>query len=466
MMRKWGLLVAAVMLTLALAACGGKNDGAANGESDSPAKSSSTESGGASQSATTDEGETVTLKFLNISEYLDSNEFKAFLDRFQAKYPNIKVDPVSVPHEQYINKRNIMLASGESVDLVWGNGVEQFDAINKGFLMPLDEVAKEVDIDMSKDFGDFKPDKDGKHYRFPIQQNNWMLYYNKKVFDDAGVPYPDPKVPMTWDEMAEVAQKITNTSGNNKTYGMFYNNWGMYFYGYGSQLNGGKFYTDDGKANINAPEFKRSLEWMNDVMNVRKAAMPIAEYIQNNTDFLSYWNGGYGMVVGAQWYAQLAATKKDEFPRDWKAGIAPMPVPKEMAGKHMNWSNIDSLAVPKNSKHAKEALILAKEYVADYTITAGALPMYTKVSKDQYFADLADALKDDDITLEQVTYLFGGDSDVINVEEKPVLGAPQEYESTFLDIVNQYYTGAMTVDDVLNSVKTKVDAAIVEQSEQ
>lgn len=458
MIKKWGLIAAAAMLTFSLAACGGKNnDAASGGSASSPAASAS---GGDSS------GETVTLKFLNISEYLDSAEFKAFLDRFQTKYPNIKVDPISVPHEQYINKRNIMLASGEQVDLIWGNGVEQFDAINKGFLMPLDDIAKEVDVDMSKDFGDFKPDKDGKYYRFPIQQNNWMLYYNKKVFDDAGVPYPDPKVPMTWDEMAEVAQKITNTSGKDKAYGMFYNNWGMYFYGYGSQLNGGKFYTDDGMTNIDAPEFKRSLEWMNDVMNVKKAAMPIAEFIQNNTDFLSYWNGGYGMVVGAQWYAQLAATKKDKFPRDWKAGIAPMPVPQEMAGKHMNWSSIDSLAIPKNSKHAKEALILAKEYVSDYTLSTGALPMYMKVEKAQYFADLAEALKDDGITLEQVTYLFGGDPDVINVEEKPVLGAPQEYESTFLDIISQYYTGAKSVDEVLGEVKTKVDAAIVEQSKQ
>lgn len=458
MIKKWGFIAVAVLLTLSLAACGGNNGKAASGGSASSPAASAT--GGGSS------GETVTLKFLNISEYLDSTEFKDFLDRFQAKYPNIKVDPISVPHEQYINKRNIMLASGEQVDLIWGNGVEQFDAINKGFLMPLDDVAKEVDVDMSQDFGDFKPDKDGQYYRFPIQQNNWMLYYNKKVFDDAGVPYPDPKVPMTWDEMAEVAQKITNTSGKDKAYGMFYNNWGMYFYGYGSQLNGGKFYTDDGMANIDAPEFKRSLEWMNDVMNVKKAAMPIAEFIQNNTDFLSYWNGGYGMVVGAQWYAQLAATKKDKFPRDWKAGIAPMPVPSEMAGKHMNWSSIDSLAVPKNSKHAKEALILAKEYVSDYTLSTGALPMYTKVAKDQYFADLAEALKDDDITLEQVTYLFGGDPDVINVEEKPVLGAPQEYETTFLDIISQYYTGAKTVDEVLGEVKAKVDAAIVEQSKQ
>jgi multiple sugar transport system substrate-binding protein len=455
--KKWGIIAAALVLVFSLAACGSKDN---NSGASSSAPSSS---GSASSSADSSSQEQVTLKFLNISEYMDSAEFKAFLDRFQAKYPNIKVDPISVPHEQYMNKRNIMLASGEQVDLLWGNGVEQFDAINKGFLMPIGDIAKEVDVDMSKDFGDFQPDKDGQYYRFPIQQNNWVLYYNKKVFDDAKVAYPDAKVPMTWDEMATVAQKLTNTSGKQKVYGMFYNNWGMYFYGYGSQLNSGKFYTDDGQVNINAPEFKRSLEWMNDVMNNKKAAMPIAEYIQNNTDFLSYWNGNYGMVVGAQWYAQLAATKKDKFPRDWKAGIAPMPVPTEMAGKHMNWSSVDSLAIPKNAKHAKEALILAKEYVSDYTLSTGALPMYNKVAKEKYFEDLAAALKDDDITLEQVTYLFGGDANVINVEEKPVLGAPQEYESTFLDIITQYYTGAKTVDEVLAEVKEKVDTAIMEQ---
>lgn len=459
MIKKSVLVLAASAMVFSLAACGD------NGNKDGSAGSSTPVASGSEAVASKDSGsdKEVTLKFLNISEYMDSTEFKAFLERFQMKYPNIKVDPISVPHEQYINKRNIMLASGEQVDLIWGNGVEQFDAINKGFLMPLDDIAKEVDVDMSKDFGDFKPDKDGKYYRFPIQQNNWMLYYNKKVFDDAKVPYPDPKVPMTWDEMAIVAQKLTNLNGKDKVYGMFYNNWGMYFYGYGSQLNNGKFYTDDGNVNINAPEFKRSLEWMNDVMNVKKAAMPIGEFIQNNTDFLSYWNGNYGMVVGAQWYAQLAATQKDKFPRDWKAGIAPMPVPTEMAGKHMNWSSIDSLAIPKNSKNAKEALILAKEYIADYTLSTGALPMYTKVSKDKYFEDLANALKDDEINLEQVTYLFGGDPNVINVDEKPVLGAPQEYESTFLDIISQYYTGSKTVDEVLSVVKEKVDLAIKEQ---
>jgi len=453
------LLAMILCLSMVLAACGGKGEssggsGAQNGNN----SASGNGDGSANQ---------VTIEVLNISQYADTPEYKAFVERFEAKYPNIKVETISVPHEQYINKRNIMLASGEKVDLIWGNGIYQYDAINKGFLMPIEEIAQEIGVDMTVDFGSsFKPEDDGHYYYFPIQQNNWMLYYNKKVFDDSRVPYPDPYEPLTWDEVADIAEKLTQTVDGKKVYGYFYNHWGMYYYGYGSQLTDGKFYTDDLLSNIDAPEFKRSMEWLYDVMNNRGAAMPISQYISNNTDFLSYWNGGYGMVVGAQWYTQLAATKKEEFPRDWKFGIAPMPVPEELKGKHMNWSSIDSLAVPKNSAHAKEALLFAKEYVSDYTLSTGALPMYNKIDAAKYYEDIAEQLKDDDITLDQIVYLFGGDPDVINVAEKPVLAAPQEYESIFLDQVVIYYTGENNLDDTLSTIKQKVDKAIQEQKDQ
>jgi len=450
-------LAALLVLTMVLAACGG---GKGSGESGGASGSSSPSGGDAGQ-------ETVTITFLNISQYVDTPEYKEFVQRFESKYPNIKVETISVPHEQYINKRNIMLSGGEKVDLIWGNGIYQIDAQNKGFLMPIEDIAREIGIDMTTDFGaSYKPAADGHYYRFPVQHNNWLLYYNKKVFDDANVPYPDPKVPMTYDEVAEIAEKLTQTVDGKKVYGWFYNHWGMYHYGYGSQLNGGKFYTDEGLSNINAPEFKQSVEWLYDVMVNRKAAMPIAEFISNNTDFLSYWNGGYGMVIGAQWYMQLAATKKDQFPRDWKFGIAPMPVPKGMEGQHMNWSNIDSLAVPKSAAHPKEALIFAREYVADYTLATGALPMYNKVDTSKYFQEIAEQVKDDDVTLEQIEYLLGGDPNVVNVEEKPVLAAPQEYETIFLDEIVTYYSGQKGVDEVLNTIKDKVDRAIKDQQQK
>lgn len=467
-MRKRGFIIVFAMMlcaVLALSACGSEKSSQNNSSSNSSGSQSSNSSSSSSSSQGGDEK--VTIKVLNITQYADTPEYKAFVERFEGKYPNIKVETTSVPHEQYINKRNIMLASGEKVDLIWGNGIYQFDALNKGFLMPIEDIAKEIGVDMTTDFGSsYTPVEDGHYYHFPIQQNNWMLYYNKKMFDNAGLDYPDPYVPLTWDEVADLAEKLTQTVDGKKEYGYFYNHWGMYYYGYGSQLTNGKFYTDDLLANIDAPEFKQSMEWLYDVMNTRGAAMPISQYISNNTDFLSYWNGGYGMVVGAQWYTQLAATKKDEFPRDWKFGIAPMPVPKGMEGQHMNWSSIDSLAVPKNSAHPKEALLFAQEYVSDYTLSTGALPMYNKVDAASYYQQIADELKDDDITLEQIEFLFGGDQDLINVAEKPVLAAPQEYESIFLDQIVTYYTGQHSLDDVLDTIKEKIDNAIKEQKDE
>lgn len=461
-MKKRGFIwIVMLMLTasIVLSACGGGGGNKGNSQGGANQSESPAANNGASE-------DQVTIKFLNISQYVDTPEYKAFVERFESEYPHIKVETISVPHEQYINKRNIMLASGEKVDLIWGNGIYQNDALNKGFLMPIEEHAQAVGVNMSEDFGSsFLPVDDGHYYFFPIQQNNWMLYYNKQVFDDANVPYPDPYVPMTWDEVADVAEKLTQTVDGKKVYGYFYNHWGMYYYGYGSQMNNGKFYTDDLKANIDAPEFKQSMEWLYDVMVTREAAMPIAEYISNNTDFLSYWNGGYGMAVGAQWYTQLAATKKDEFPRDWKFGIAPMPVPEGMTDKHMNWSSIDSLAVPKNASYPEEALLFAKHYVSDYTLSTGALPMYNKVDASAYYAEIAEQLKDDDITLEQIEYLFGGDPDVINIPEKPVLAAPQEYESIFLDQIVVYYTGQDNLDNTLATIKEKIDTAIIEQQD-
>ena len=31
---------------------------------------------------------------------------------------------------------------------------------------------------------------DGGLYALPFRTNDWVIYYNKKVFDDAGVAYP------------------------------------------------------------------------------------------------------------------------------------------------------------------------------------------------------------------------------------------------------------------------------------
>ena len=57
----------------------------------------------------------------------------------------------------------------------------------------------------------------------PYRQDFWVLYYNKNLFDAAGLDYPDH---VTWDEYADLAQKLTGTdAAGQKVYGTYHHIW-------------------------------------------------------------------------------------------------------------------------------------------------------------------------------------------------------------------------------------------------
>lgn len=48
---------------------------------------------------------------------------------------------------------------------------------------------------------------DGKQYAIPKDFDTIGVWYNKKIFDEAGVPYPTDD--WTWDDMADIAKQLT-----------------------------------------------------------------------------------------------------------------------------------------------------------------------------------------------------------------------------------------------------------------
>ena len=53
---------------------------------------------------------------------------------------------------------------------------------------------------------------DGKIYGIPFRKDNNLIYYNKDLFDKAGVPYPEDG--MTMAEYHELAARMTSGTGN------------------------------------------------------------------------------------------------------------------------------------------------------------------------------------------------------------------------------------------------------------
>src|SRR5688500_9567615 len=139
----------------------------------------------------------------------DRPMYEELLRRFHTKNPAIRVRPMWVPASQYQTKLKTLIAAGKPPDMFWSGDV--WVAYQIPFLADLSDLvardAAELDLD------DFYPELlaacryDGKQILMPRWFNVALLYYNRKLFDEAGEPYPT--VDWTWDDYIAAAKRLT-----------------------------------------------------------------------------------------------------------------------------------------------------------------------------------------------------------------------------------------------------------------
>ena len=140
-------------------------------------------------------------------------------EAFEAANPGIKIEYVDVASQDYAVKTTTMLEGGDKSDVYMIKEIDNL--INwqaQGFAAPLDTA----DYDMSGFAGtEANYAVDGVQYAIPFRSDFWVLFYNKDLFDAAGVEYPTND--MTWDQYAELAKKMTNAE--KQIYGTHYHTW-------------------------------------------------------------------------------------------------------------------------------------------------------------------------------------------------------------------------------------------------
>lgn len=138
---------------------------------------------------------------------------KAFQDRvgnyIKEKLPHITLEYVSYSSNvQYLQELN---ANKVVLDLILAHPNQQA-LIEMDMVYGLEELVDKYKIDMSRFdstlISEIKSrDKDGRLIGLPAEANNFGLHYNKEIFDMFGLSYPTAD--MTWDEIIDLAQKIT-----------------------------------------------------------------------------------------------------------------------------------------------------------------------------------------------------------------------------------------------------------------
>ncbi|MEG6590101.1 sugar ABC transporter substrate-binding protein [Paenibacillus barengoltzii] len=200
-MRKKGYttLVLVMIVALVLSACGGKKDNAAGGDS------------GAS-------GGKVNLTFTVWGDVNSGANEQQLADEFNAAHSDIQVKFEPIPSDGYGTKLTTSLAAGQAPDVFLIGEGDYFKYVDKGVVEPLDEYLKN-DSSFSLDI--FQKDLienmniNGKQYYLPKDFNPLALWYNKRMFDEAQIPYPTDD--WTWEDLIATAQKLTKKEGGKYT---------------------------------------------------------------------------------------------------------------------------------------------------------------------------------------------------------------------------------------------------------
>lgn len=251
------LLAALLSLVIVLAACaapvqqGAAGGGAAAGE------------------------ETITLKMMCWDSGVGPTELieGEVIPGFQASHPNVNVEYEALPWAEYWTKIGALAASGTMPDFYCNSVAYLWDHANKGMSLDLqpmfDQDLNPDDYFMELTAVERYPDADSDLYGFPVRWVDGALFYNKNLFDEAGLAYPDDT--WTYDDVLEAAKQLTkDTDGDGEV-----DQWGIMASMNHVMLdsviksNGGQVVNEDyTKCMLTEPKALAAIQWMVDLVQV------------------------------------------------------------------------------------------------------------------------------------------------------------------------------------------------------
>ncbi|ACZ20277.1 ABC-type sugar transport system, periplasmic component [Sanguibacter keddieii DSM 10542] len=215
---------------------------------------------------------------------------------------------------------------------------------------------------------------DGTRYGVPTGFVPLTMFYNKALFDAAGV-----EVPTTWDEWVTAAEALTvdqDGDGTPEQYGLALADhatvgngvWPSLFYG-----NGGAI-VEDGKAVVDSPENAETLEFWHDAITAGKISPTGVDGVSGDGLFSS---GRAAMYIGGPWMATVSEENGVDY------GIAPIPAgPQEQAASAIGVS----MALTEQADQAQQeaaqeffSYFLSQQEATTWALGSGWPPLRTDV---------------------------------------------------------------------------------------
>ncbi|WP_099469085.1 ABC transporter substrate-binding protein [Konateibacter massiliensis] len=453
MKRFSALMLAAAMVVTSMAGCGSSTS---NKGAETTTTESTTTDTAAADTATTETTDAATEEEVTLTWALwdldQTTYYQPLIDAYQAAHPNVTIKTLDLGSTDYMTVLATQLTGGDStIDVATIKDIPGYATlVDKNQLEPLNSYIQAEGIDLGAYSGITDQIKvDDELYALPFRSDFWVVYYNKALFDAAGVDYPTND--MTFEKYDELARAVANDkAGTEKVYGAHYHTWRSAVQLFG--ILDGKNTIVDGNYEFLKPYYEMVLGEQKDGIVQDYAALKTsslhysAAFYQNNVAMMNMGTWFIPTLIKAIDSGESQATEWGIVKYPHADGVEP--------GSTL--ATITSLAVSKASENKEAALDFVKfvtgEEGAAIIASTGTFPAIMSDQVINTISSIEGYPSDDSskVALHTAnTYL-----------EMPVHEKSSEMETILNDAHDNIMTGNVTIDEGIAEMNEQIQAVL------
>jgi multiple sugar transport system substrate-binding protein len=274
------------------------------------------------------------------------------------------------------------------------------------------------------------------------------MYYNKSLFDKAGVEYPNEN--WTWDDFQAAAKKLTSGSGSKKVFGAVFDPWFAPLYDV-IWSYGGDMFSEDGKScKLSSPESTRAIQWVADLFAQGLSPSPGQLDGLGQDSSQLFLSGRAAMSIGNGRWAAFEFGDVKQF--EWKIA----PIPKGPAGR-ANFFHLAMFAIASNSKNQAAAWKFLKYLVSPEGIKQAASSLQGVPSRNS-LADDPEFTQDELATKHDAYQPFL--TSLPTVHRAPYVANFAQYQDKIDAALDPVWSGKKSAADVTPAVCKELDKTL------
>lgn len=330
----------------------------------------------ACSSNSSEDGDNATIKYA----YWDKNQeqmLKDLVEEFNKEYPDIKVNLELTPYDQYFTKLDAAATGDGLPDVFWMNGPNFVKYASNNMIEPIDERIKEDSVDL-----DPYPEGllglyqyDGKSYALPKDYDTIGLWYNKALFDEAGLEYPNDT--WTWDDLLEAAKALTDEEKGVHGIAAYIQDAQASYYNTILANDGFIISEDKKESGFDDPKTIEGLQLYHDLIHVHGVS-PTHAQMETTTATSMFESGKVAMMFQASY--MIPQFKSNEYTLE-NVDVTVLPIMNKRSNVIHGLGNV--IASNSDNKDAawKFVKFLSSEKAATMQAEAGIIPAYEGTQK-------------------------------------------------------------------------------------